>query len=126
MEQTYETRRLAGRAIAEMVAEIDPYASYQVFTGNPKYSEECNGARFVNGRADIAGLERDADPDDVDERVRQLQWFVNCEPVERALRTVEDGDGKRVPVYGWRLAYRLEKAGEEKAAKPKKEAATAA
>lgn len=126
MDQVHETRKLAAKAIREMLDELDVHADYQVFTGNKDYSEETQGVRFVSGRADIAGLPADADEDEVLERELALKWFLNCEPKEITVRVTYDEDrGTRTPVYGWRLAYRLEKSGGGKRA-TKKEAVTAA
>lgn len=129
MEQIYETRKLAGKAIREMLDSVDPLVTFEVFTGNPGYSgeDQVEGqlVRFVNGRATLEGLPKGTDPDELEARANLLRWFANSEPKEVTMRIVEDlMAGTRTPVYGWRLVYRLEPAG--KAAKAEKVPAGAA
>jgi hypothetical protein len=62
------------------VPTYDPFASYDVHSFNKKYTGDCNGVRFTNGKAFIEALPRDADEDEQQDRINQLFWFYNADP----------------------------------------------
>lgn len=110
------------------LAALDVHADYEIYTGDPAFDRESGGVRFVDGKAKLEALPKNADTEDAQERMEQLRWFLNAEPKRRVLRPDEmtpelqkaEKAGDRDAAYAWVVAYRLEKVGKA-AAKPKAE-----
>ncbi|MGE3463894.1 MAG: hypothetical protein AB7I04_18450 [Pseudomonadales bacterium] len=109
--KTFETIKAAMEERAAERAELDPFASYVVYTGNEEFRGESMGVAFYAGKAPLEGLAKDATEEEIAERTRLLNWFMDGEPKRKTLTIHPE---TRKATYGWLRPYTLEK-GETKA-----------
>lgn len=113
----------------EPLPELDPFDGYTIYASNPAYKGESHGVSFSENKREgvswgrLDPLPKDADEDDVEERMETLRWFLNGEP-QRFVVGFEDENRRTGPKYEYRKPYRLvsdaEKAAAAKPAKAEK------
>lgn len=117
--ETYDTQRELQAERQRQIAAVDPYQSYRIWPANPGYAGISAGVRFLGGQSQsspdgrsmgsVEGLAADAEDYIVEDRRRQLLWFLNSDG-----RQVEVGRmpaPANRPIWGWKMAYTLEPVG---------------
>ena len=69
------------------IPAYDPWDSYQIKSHNKSYNGDANGIRFVDGVGVVNALDKDADADEMQERLDQLMWFWNANPLLKKVAT---------------------------------------
>jgi len=57
---------------------LSPYQSYIVRSPDPGYKGMSARQEFLNGRANVYGLAKDATPVEITAREQELAWFLNA------------------------------------------------